>query len=350
MPGLISTETENAKMLYIGDSGHGKTGSKAALVAMGYRLRMVDTDNGFKILRALLTDDEHYPYASWMKKAGIDPAEPGRVSYIPIDVPIDTQDRSIQRKSGTISYSILAPASSKAWSTVVDLLNKGWIDPEQGDLGQITDWDNDTVLDFDTLSTLSELAMYWNQDMNGRLGSLEDDHGRDTGAAQELIRRLMLKLTNPSVRCNVIATTHITRADVSRGAALSPEAILRAAAEKHITPNLDARGFPSAIGRALSPVMGKRWNDLFIVDRAGSGPGAERRIYSTPINNTDAKHSAWVEDSYPIDTGLASIFAALRYQPSPQDFLNHVAAFYASRNARTTDAPAAKPFGGFGRG
>ena len=350
MPGLISTETENAKILYIGDSGHGKTGSKAALVAMGYKLRMVDTDNGFKILRALLTDAEHYPYASWMKKTGIDPLEPGRISYIPIDVPIDTQSRSVQRKSGSVSYEVLAPASSKAWSTVVSILNTGWMDSEQGNLGLITDWEPDTVLDFDTLSTLSELAMYWNQDMNSRLGSLEDDHGRDTGAAQELIRRLMLKLTNPSVHCNVIATTHITRADVSRGAALSPEQILRAAAEKHVTANLDARGFPSAIGRALSPVMGKRWNDLFICDRAGSGQNTERRIYSVPVNNTDAKHSVWVEDSYPIDTGLASIFAALRYQPPPEEFLEHVAKFKAERSgSSTTNAPAASPFGGFRR-
>src|SRR5690242_978569 len=91
MPGLISPQSECAKILYIGDSGHGKTGSKAALVAMGYKVRMVDSDNGAKVLRSLLTDAEHYPYASFMKKKGIDPLEPGRISVIPIDVPVGSR-------------------------------------------------------------------------------------------------------------------------------------------------------------------------------------------------------------------------------------------------------------------
>jgi hypothetical protein len=346
MPSLLDQTSESAKILYVGDSGHGKTGSKAALVAIGYKLRMVDTDNGFKILRSLLTDDEHYPYASWMKKAGIDPTEPGRISYIPIDVPIDVQDRNVQRKSGNVSYSVLAPASSRAWNTVVNLLNKGWIDDGKN-LGLITDWDNDTILDFDTLSSLAELAHYWNQDMNGRLGALEDDHGRDAGAAQELIRRLMLKLTSPTVRCNVIVTTHITWTDVSRGAALSPRQLME---DKK---PVELRGFPSVIGRALGPVLGKRWNDQFICARDGDGRNATRRIYSVPTNNVDAKHSAWVEDSYPVETGLASIFSALQYKPVPTEFLEHVAAFNAARSDTSpTESPSgskSNPFGGFGR-
>lgn len=346
MPGLISDQTDNAKILYVGDSGHGKTGSKAALVAMGYKLRMVDSDNGAKILRALLTDADHYPYASWMKKQGIDPTEPGRISIIPIDVPMGFQDRDVKRKAGTISYSILAPASSKAWNTVANLLTREWMD-EGENYGHITDWGSDTILDFETLSTLGELAQYWNQDMNGRLGVLEDDHGRDAGAAQELIRRMMLTLTNPSVKCNVIATTHITWTDVGKGAAQNPGALLHD--QKPIT---DMRGFPSVIGRALGPLLGKRWNDQFIAMRTGSGANVERRIYSVPVNNVDAKHSAWVEDSYPIDTGMASIFAALRYQPPPVKFLQHIADFYAERGGRATDpsnAQTKSAFGGFGR-
>lgn len=344
MPGLASPNLENGKILFIGDSGHGKTGAKAALVALGYKLRMIDTDNGFKVLRGLLTDEEHYPYASYMKKTGIDPFEPGRISFMPIEVPIGTNHVDIRRKSGSISYEILAPTSSRAWNAVVKLLSDGWEDPEQSyKFGKINDWENDVILDFDTLSTLAELALYWNQDMNNRLGALEDDHGRDSGAAQELIKRLLTKLTSPSLRCNVIVTTHITWTDVTRGAALSPEQLLRD------NKAVDARGFPTAIGRALGPLIGKRWNDLFIAARTGNGSNAERRIYSVPVNNTDAKHSVWVEDSYPIDTGLASIFCALQYKKPPYDFLEHCAAFRAKTGSASGNSQPSPQFGGFGR-
>ena len=121
MPSLNDPDTESAKVLLIGDSGHGKTGAKAALIALGYKLRMIDTDRGFKILRSLLTD-LHYPYAGYMKKHGIDPNEPGRISYIPIDVPIDIQSVTVRKKSGTVNYDILAPTSAAAWSNVVKLL------------------------------------------------------------------------------------------------------------------------------------------------------------------------------------------------------------------------------------
>jgi|SRR5215469_4260468 len=341
MPSLLDRDTESAKIVYLGDSGHGKTGSKASLVAAGYKLRMIDTDNGFKILRSMLTD-RRYPYAAYMEKAGIDPSEPGRISYIPIDVPMDM----VTLKGKTMP--ILAPTSSAGWNTAVNHL-KEWKDGDIN-LGPVTDWDNDCVLDLDTISTLAEVAKYWNQDMNGRMGAIEDDHGRDTGAAQEMIRRLTMKLTSPSVKCNVIATTHITWVDTTRGAPQNPSALLR----EH--KSVDPRGFPSIIGQALSPVFGKRWNDMFVVRRTGNNRSAERRIYSVPTDNVDAKHSAYVDESYPLETGLAQIFAALLYKDPPLDLIKAVEAHKASRPDPDNSQPNGSgpggrqgPFGGFSR-
>ena len=39
-------QREFVKMLYVGTSGTGKTGSLASLVAAGYKLRVLDLDNG----------------------------------------------------------------------------------------------------------------------------------------------------------------------------------------------------------------------------------------------------------------------------------------------------------------
>lgn len=317
MPALMDPMTESAKIVLLGDSGHGKTGAKAAAIAIGLKYRGVDTDRGFKVLRSLLTDS-HYPYAEYMKKAGIDPTEPGRISYIPIDVAMGMMPQKSKANTGTM-FNMLQPTSSAPFERVLDLLNN-WND---GDikLGSIRDWDNDCILDIDTVSTLAELAKYWNQDMNGHLGSLEDDHGRDTGAAQELVSRLNIMLTSPNIRCNVIATTHISWIDTTRGATQSPSQLLR----DHMP--VDARGFPSIIGRALSPVFGKRWNDMFIVRRVGNR--GERRIYTGPIDGIDAKNSVWLDPrGYDLSTGLAEIFNALLYKPPPVDLINHVNKHY----------------------
>jgi hypothetical protein len=313
MPSLFDPDSENAKIIYMGDSGHGKTGSKAALIAAGYKLRMIDTDRGFRILRSLLTDSR-YPYAAYIKKAGIDLTEPGRISYIPVDVPIALKTMN---KTGTReSYNILAPTNSNGWSQISNMLYE-WRDGDVN-LGPVTDWDQDCILDIDTIGTAAELAKYWVQDINNRLGQLEDDHGRDSGDAQEMIRRLSTLLTNPSVKCNVIVTAHINWVDTTRGAPQNPNVLIR----QNKTP--DPRGFPQIIGQALSPVFGKRWNDLFIVRRTGGSNSTDRRIYTVPTDNVDAKNSAFLEKSYPLSTGLAEIFAALRYQDPPTELIKAI--------------------------
>jgi hypothetical protein len=325
------------KILLLGDQGQGKTGAKAALVAAGYKLRMVDADRGARILRSLLTD-KRYPYAEYMRKAGIDPAEPGRISVVPIDVDFDMITTSKRDSQGhTIFQDIFAPTNSKAWSQVVKLLKK-WVDPDGTDHGSIYDWGPDTILDFDTMSTLAEIAKYWVQDLNGHLGALVDEHGRDTGGAQEMIMRLMSTITNSKVAANVIVTAHIKRVDMSNDIPQSAEQRLR---DKK---PIELKGFPMVIGQAVSPYIGKKFNDQFVVERQGNGKNAERRIYSVPVSNTDTKNSAFVDPDYSLESGLAEIFAALRQQPYPEDLVKAIRPAKKSNND-SNGTPRPKGFG-----
>ncbi len=334
MPGLYSDTYENAKILLIGDQGTGKTGAKAALVALGYKLLMADTDQGFKILRSLLTDPR-YPYAAFMKRHGVKPEE--NISFIPIEVPIELQSQVVKSANGKSStVDLLGPTSSSAWTQVVKLLRE-WKDGEKN-WGGLTDWDNDVVLDFDTMSTLAEVAKYWVQDMNGHLGALIDDHGRDTGGAQEMIMRLVSKVMSASVKCNVIMTGHIKRIDMSNDVPQSVESRLRA------QKSVEVKGYPAVIGQAVGPYIGKKFNDVFIVRRTGDGRGAERRIYTVPNDNVDAKNSVWLDESYPLATGLGHIFAALRYKSVPEDFDE---AILGKKPNNQTPSPT--PNSGFGR-
>src|SRR5947207_14204487 len=45
------------KLLYIGDSGTGKTGSLTSLVKGGYKLRILDCDNGLDVLVQFIMRD-----------------------------------------------------------------------------------------------------------------------------------------------------------------------------------------------------------------------------------------------------------------------------------------------------
>lgn len=325
-----------AKVLLIGDQGNGKTGAKAALVAAGYKLRMLDTDRGARILRSLLTDPR-YPYAEYMKKTGVDPREPGRISVVPIDVDFDIMTYPKRDPNGKTTFvDVFGPTSSTAWNKIIKTLKK-WVDPDGTDYGSMYDWGPDVILDFDTMSTMAEIAKYWVQDMNGHLGSLVDEHGRDTGGAQEMIMRMMSSVTSSKVACNVIVTAHIKRVDMSNDVPQSAEQRLR---EKK---SIELKGFPQVIGQAVSPYIGKKFNDQFVVERSGNGKSAERKIYSVPVSNTDTKNSAFVDPEYCLECGLAEIFAALRGQPWPEDLVKTI----KPKKAANTDSPSngSKPKG-----
>ena len=50
------TSVDVTKLLLVGDSGSGKTASLATLANAGYKLRILDFDNGLDILPEFLTD------------------------------------------------------------------------------------------------------------------------------------------------------------------------------------------------------------------------------------------------------------------------------------------------------
>ena len=71
MSSILDQIIAPVKIMLIGENGSGKTGSLASLVCAGYKLRIIDTDKGVKILKSLLLDP-HYPYAKIIKEKNID--------------------------------------------------------------------------------------------------------------------------------------------------------------------------------------------------------------------------------------------------------------------------------------
>lgn len=242
------------KMLLMGDAGSGKTGSLFSLAQAGYTLWLVDFDNGGDILRNL------------SKTAPI------------------TRDR-IDIETFRDSYQILggkpSPKTANSWMKACQYIEKIY-----------KTLSKDDVLVIDSLSMAGKAALRWVLQMNGRLTM--HPQLQDWGEAQNLIESMVGMLTDDDIHANVICTAHIKWLEDSQGAI--------------------ERGFPDAPGRALSPVLGRYFNHQLAVSTVGDGKGLKRSIHTSPIKNLELKNAnpAVVKDSYPLASGMAEYFAAIR--------------------------------------
>lgn len=319
---------EGKKLLLVGDSGAGKTGAKAALIAVGYKLFGIDVDKGSDILEGLLRSDK-YPYKAYMEKNSITPF----YSYVPFDIPIGLVEISMPKGKVIIP----GPTSADAFNQIYNQL-QNWKSAEGQSHGNISTWKPDCVLDIDTISTLGLMAKTYSQVLNNHPGALADDFGRDSGAAQELTSSLIKILVSSSVKCNVIVTAHVTRVDTTAHIPVSPVQRLQ---EKK---SVDARGYPFVVSRAFSTQVGKYFNNQFIA-REEYG---KRTISTVPIDNISAKSAVVdLESSYPITTGLLELFCALRFQSPPEDFLSYFNQGGSSPQPTSTASP--RPVGWPGR-
>jgi len=294
MPKLAGSHSSTTvtKALLIGDSSAGKTGALASLAAEGYKLRIIDLDNGLNILRNYLTN----PNSMYYKK---NPKAIENVDYV-------TLADSMKAVNG-----LLIPTSAQAWVKAISMLSN-WVD---GDikLGPITTWGPDCVLVIDSLSMLSTAALNFHLSMNNALGKLrtQNEGRRDVGVTQNMLRDLLQMLYNDAVKCNVIVISHITSITELGG---KPE-----------DKNDFAQGYPSAIGRALSPHIPRWFNTVLIARTIGSGASAQHKIYTTTqsmagmlVNGKNA-NPLMVKEEYPLSTGLADFFKAVKGKPEETD-------------------------------
>lgn len=288
MPGIADHQSSGTtKLLLIGHSGAGKTGALASLAARGYILRILDLDNGLDILRDYMTN----PASPYVKA---NPKVAENVSF-----------KTITDKM-KVSQGKLIPATATSWRRTVDSL-VGWKDGDK-DFGSITTWDNNTVLVIDSFSALATAALNFHLSLQGALGAERTgfEYQRDIGAAQKLLRSFLDTIYDENVKCNVVVTAHITFAnDLGMGPRGKDN-------EVNVT-----QGFPSAIGRALSPHIPRWFNNMLIVKASGPG-NATHAIYTRgqtmdgQVVSSKSAAPLRVKDSYPIDWGLADYFAAIR--------------------------------------
>lgn len=263
MPRLSQHHSQDAvKMLFIGDSGSGKTGALAALVMAGYELAILDFDNGLDILFNILRAQ---PNAEELLD---------RVYY-----------ETCTDKLKTVSGLAVPDGVPKGWSKALKLLDKWKTDDY--DLGPVSTWGPNRVLVLDSLTFAGKSAYRYVDAVN----AFKD--GRQTyGEAQKQLEGCLALLYSDTIKCNVIVTSHITFVDMEGGF---------------------TKGYPSSIGKALSPQIPRYFNSVIEAKTKGSGSSAKHVIITVPDGMIELKVPTLpgkIPAELPLETGLAKFFEA----------------------------------------
>lgn len=262
MPNLGQHEsTTITKMLLMGDSGSGKTGALASLAIAGYKLHILDFDIGLDSLvwniRRMAGD-----------KSG--------------EVLANVRYESIRDKYKGSPLGPIVDGAPQAFNSAMKFLDK-WDGEAPAKLGK------DHVVVIDSLTFMSEAAFNWAKFLN----SSAKDMRQVYGAAQDAIENVLALLTGTQFATNVIVISHIKYIDRQDGM---------------------TKGYPTAVGSALSPKIPSYFNSVALCETTGSGANLKRFVRTQATAMIDLKNPASFNmvPQLPIDTGLAEFFKTVR--------------------------------------
>lgn len=253
MPSLAEHPSADVvKMLIVGDSGVGKTGGLASLVDAGYKLRILDFENGLD------------PLAGHVK----DRSKLSNVDYHTL------------KDSFKISANSMMIDKAPAFQQAMKLLN------DWPGLGPVKDWSKEDVLVIDALSSMGRASLNMVLQANNHLA--KNPEIQHWGTAMDNIEKVLGNITNPVlVPCHLIVLTHVTNQEKEG------EGIVKS--------------YPEALGTKLNPKVGRYFNNMISLSLS-----AGEKSYKTKKDGLLAcKTSRPLDDKYKLEDGLAKIFAGL---------------------------------------
>jgi len=257
MPNLTEHHAgQYVKLLFIGDSGTGKTGALTSLVADGYHLKILDLDNGLDALR------------QWV---GHECAE-------------NMKNVDFETLRDEMTMTAMGPTvRAKTYIAALKLMNE-WSDGSSPSEG--TDKD---IFVLDSLTSLGRAAFEW---AKASAPSAKDPR-QWYFAAQQSLENVVGMLSSAEFKSNVIIISHINYKELEQGV---------------------HKGYPSAVGSAMGPTIPKYFNTMVQAEIRGSGKTASRKIKTLPSSVIDLKNPSpfKMESEYDLGTGLAEIFKSLK--------------------------------------
>lgn len=265
MPSLSDHQSSDfTKALLAGDAMTGKTGSLISLIKAGYKLRIMDFDNKLDILAQLVQREC--------------PDFMDSVQFVTL------RDKF---KAGPEGPTL--DGAPKAFPTAMKLLDK-WVS-DGTDLGKPAEWGPDCILVIDSLSRMCDAAYDFN--LAVMPAKLSADPRAVYGAAQDAVETVLATLTSEAFRTNVIVIAHVLFMEL---------------------PDGTTKGFPQGVGQKLSPKI-PQYFPTYVHYSNKSGKRTIGTV-STPLIDLANPAPFTIEKSYPIETGLADIFAVLRDPPA----------------------------------
>lgn len=272
MPSLADHQSNDfTKLLIEGDSGTGKTGALTSLVKAGYKLRVLDFDNGLEPLKQFILRDC-----------------PQNISNVEFRTLRD------KRKAGPEGPTVTKAEAFIDGIRMLDRWKYKSADGTETDLGIPGEWGPDTILVIDSLTFMSDAAFAFREPLTSRSRDGKYDMRAVYKDAQNAIEGVLALLTSESFRTNVIVISHIRYVD---------------------NPDGTKKGYPTAVGSALSPIIPRYFNSVALCQ---TSPGGKRTIQTTATAMIDLKNPKpfAMAPSYPIETGLADFFGVLRDNPT----------------------------------
>ena len=204
------------KLLFAADSGMGKTSALASLANAGYRLAIIDMDNGVDVLKGLLKPEAY--------------------------------DR--------VFYKTLSPHEPASWD-VAESLTRTW-KTDTEDLGPISKFTDNDVLVIDSLSFLGSAAMAKAKSLASIDPKAVGFNQAVWGVAQNLLEFLVARLTSIHTPCNIIMTTHLQVVEDE------------ATGSKKV--------YPASVGKALPAKMNRYFNNVWRIDAKPNGDRVIRTV------------------------------------------------------------------------
>lgn len=263
MPKLSEHQSARfTKILYIGDSGSGKTGSLASLVAAGYQFKIIDLDNGLDILRGYVAQQSPDKLDNVDFETLRDPYRPGKG--------IDGKETLL--------------VTPEAYVKTTKLLTE-WPDGSKP-----SEFGPNGIVVIDSLTTLGRSAFEWARAANPSA----KDPRQWYFAAQQTIENVVAMLTSDAFQSNVIVISHINYRELEDGS---------------------TKGYASAVGSALGPILPRYFNTLVVADSVGTGKNKLRKIRTVATPTVDGVKTPApfiIDAEYPIETGMAKLFETLK--------------------------------------
>lgn len=263
MPRLSEHQSNNyIKCLLSGDSGSGKSGALTSLVAAGYKLRILDMDNGLDSLKSFV-----------MKEC------PSLVDNV--------EFRTLRDNYKATASGAVIDGKPLAFVNAMKMLDNWKYDDV--DLGKPAEWGPDCICVIDSSTFLADAAFDWVKSLNPGA----KDPRQWFYSAQQAMESCLALLTSGSFCTNVILITHI-----------------------RYTQNEDGstKAYPTAVGSALGPTIPRYFNQWAqCINKAG-----KRTIQTAATSMLDLKNTApfKMEKTYDISDGMAQFFAVLREPPA----------------------------------